>query len=382
MQCPIARSLERVGEWWSILILRDAFHGLTRFDQFQESLGIAPNMLTRRLNALVEAGLLRTPPLQRAPAARRIRADRARPRLPAGAVGIARLGQQAFRPRGHERRDRRQPDRRGSRPGAGRSQERPPARRSRFPFGRRDPPPMRAPASATPVPPHRSRPFKRPTNRLPSADRRRRQAMETGDGYRRARTSGDRRPGEIGEIRAQDPGACRPRARPRARAASATAATGGPPAALSKAPTTPMSAATSPRCRRMSPASSPQILVADNQSRPRRSTADPPRSTRDYQAALEHAEAVVAERSGGARQSAREIHVATVDDPPGRGQSGRQDRARRPSPAPMRSATATLALTTFGTVQNARTDIRRSTQGGAAASPCRRRPGSPPPGSS
>jgi DNA-binding HxlR family transcriptional regulator len=58
MQCPIARSLERVGEWWSILILRDAFHGLTRFDQFQKSLDIAPNMLTRRLNALVEAGLL------------------------------------------------------------------------------------------------------------------------------------------------------------------------------------------------------------------------------------------------------------------------------------------------------------------------------------
>ena len=58
MQCPIARSLERVGEWWSILILRDAFHGLTRFDEFQKSLAIAPNMLTRRLNALVESGLL------------------------------------------------------------------------------------------------------------------------------------------------------------------------------------------------------------------------------------------------------------------------------------------------------------------------------------
>ena len=58
MQCPIARSLERVGEWWSILILRDAFRGLTRFDQFQKSLDIAPNMLTRRLNALVESGLL------------------------------------------------------------------------------------------------------------------------------------------------------------------------------------------------------------------------------------------------------------------------------------------------------------------------------------
>jgi DNA-binding HxlR family transcriptional regulator len=58
MQCPIARSLERVGEWWSILILRDAFYGLTRFDEFHKSLGIAPNMLTRRLKGLVEAGLM------------------------------------------------------------------------------------------------------------------------------------------------------------------------------------------------------------------------------------------------------------------------------------------------------------------------------------
>jgi DNA-binding HxlR family transcriptional regulator len=58
MSCPIARSLERVGEWWSMLIMRDALHGLTRFDQFQESLGIAPNMLARRLKALVAAGLL------------------------------------------------------------------------------------------------------------------------------------------------------------------------------------------------------------------------------------------------------------------------------------------------------------------------------------
>jgi DNA-binding HxlR family transcriptional regulator len=58
MQCPIARGLERVGEWWSILILRDAFRGLTRFDEFAEDLGVAPGILTRRLNALVEAGLL------------------------------------------------------------------------------------------------------------------------------------------------------------------------------------------------------------------------------------------------------------------------------------------------------------------------------------
>lgn len=58
MSCPVALALERVGEWWSILILRDATHGLSRFDQFQKSLGISPNSLTRRLNGLVEAGLL------------------------------------------------------------------------------------------------------------------------------------------------------------------------------------------------------------------------------------------------------------------------------------------------------------------------------------
>jgi DNA-binding HxlR family transcriptional regulator len=58
MDCPIARTLDRVGEWWSILILRDAFGGMTRFDEFAQSLGIAPNMLTRRLTGLVEAGLM------------------------------------------------------------------------------------------------------------------------------------------------------------------------------------------------------------------------------------------------------------------------------------------------------------------------------------
>jgi len=58
MDCPIARSLDRVGEWWSILILRDALAGMTRFEEFQKSLAIAPNILTRRLNALVDAGFL------------------------------------------------------------------------------------------------------------------------------------------------------------------------------------------------------------------------------------------------------------------------------------------------------------------------------------
>ena len=56
--CPAARALDSVGDWWSILILRDVFQGLTRFDDFQRSLGIAPNILTRRLKYLIEEGLL------------------------------------------------------------------------------------------------------------------------------------------------------------------------------------------------------------------------------------------------------------------------------------------------------------------------------------
>jgi DNA-binding HxlR family transcriptional regulator len=56
-ECPAARALDTVGEWWSILILRDAFQGTTRFDEFEASLGIAPNMLSRRLRHLTDAGM-------------------------------------------------------------------------------------------------------------------------------------------------------------------------------------------------------------------------------------------------------------------------------------------------------------------------------------
>ncbi|MFL5840602.1 MAG: winged helix-turn-helix transcriptional regulator [Thermoleophilaceae bacterium] len=56
--CSIARALEVVGERWTLLIVRDAFLGLRRFEEFQESLGIARNVLTDRLNRLVEEGVL------------------------------------------------------------------------------------------------------------------------------------------------------------------------------------------------------------------------------------------------------------------------------------------------------------------------------------
>jgi DNA-binding HxlR family transcriptional regulator len=56
--CSVARTLEIVGERWTLLIIRDAFLGLSRFEQFQEKLGIARNVLADRLNRLVEAGIL------------------------------------------------------------------------------------------------------------------------------------------------------------------------------------------------------------------------------------------------------------------------------------------------------------------------------------
>ena len=57
--CSIARSLEVVGERWSLLIIRDAhFAGLTRFTDFQRSLGIATNVLRDRLEAFVDAGIM------------------------------------------------------------------------------------------------------------------------------------------------------------------------------------------------------------------------------------------------------------------------------------------------------------------------------------
>lgn len=58
MQCSIARSLEQVGSWWSLLIIRDALMGARRFGQFERSLGIAKNTLATRLGELVDADIL------------------------------------------------------------------------------------------------------------------------------------------------------------------------------------------------------------------------------------------------------------------------------------------------------------------------------------
>ena len=60
--CPVARSLDVLGDWWSLLIIRDAFLGLRRFSEFQKNLGCAKNILTVRLRALVEHDILTTAP--------------------------------------------------------------------------------------------------------------------------------------------------------------------------------------------------------------------------------------------------------------------------------------------------------------------------------
>ncbi|MGZ3291012.1 MAG: winged helix-turn-helix transcriptional regulator, partial [Xanthobacteraceae bacterium] len=56
-QCPIARSLDTLGDWWSLLIIRDAFLGRRRFSEFQKNLGCAKNILAVRLRTLVEQGI-------------------------------------------------------------------------------------------------------------------------------------------------------------------------------------------------------------------------------------------------------------------------------------------------------------------------------------
>ncbi|MGY4623390.1 winged helix-turn-helix transcriptional regulator [Bradyrhizobium sp. USDA 4486] len=60
--CGIARSLEIVGDWWSLLIIRNAFQGASRFGEFQKSLGLAKNILSSRLKKLVEADIFRVEP--------------------------------------------------------------------------------------------------------------------------------------------------------------------------------------------------------------------------------------------------------------------------------------------------------------------------------
>ncbi len=61
-ECPVARSLDAIGDGWSLLIIRDAFDGMRRFGEFQRSLGMAKNILSTRLRSLVAHGVLEVVP--------------------------------------------------------------------------------------------------------------------------------------------------------------------------------------------------------------------------------------------------------------------------------------------------------------------------------
>jgi DNA-binding HxlR family transcriptional regulator len=65
--CSIARAVDLLGDWWTPLVLREAYYGVRRFDEFQRMLGIGRNVLTQRLNRLVEEGLLERVPYEERP---------------------------------------------------------------------------------------------------------------------------------------------------------------------------------------------------------------------------------------------------------------------------------------------------------------------------
>jgi DNA-binding HxlR family transcriptional regulator len=62
--CPIARALDIIGDWWSILIIRDAHGGTCRFSEFQRNLNMAKNILASRLRKLVDADILELAPAE------------------------------------------------------------------------------------------------------------------------------------------------------------------------------------------------------------------------------------------------------------------------------------------------------------------------------
>jgi DNA-binding HxlR family transcriptional regulator len=100
LECPVGRAVETVGEWWSILILRDAFQGATKFDEFSRNLGIAPNILSRRLSHLTESGMfVRRRYQERPPRYEYVLTQKARDFFPVVAALLA-WGNQHLAPKG------------------------------------------------------------------------------------------------------------------------------------------------------------------------------------------------------------------------------------------------------------------------------------------
>ncbi|MDA9444859.1 transcriptional regulator [Bradyrhizobium sp. CCBAU 51745] len=99
-ECPVGRAVETVGEWWSILILRDALQGSTRFDEFERNLSIAPNILSRRLAHLTKTGMfVRRRYQERPPRYEYVLTDKARDFFPVIATLLA-WGNKHLAPKG------------------------------------------------------------------------------------------------------------------------------------------------------------------------------------------------------------------------------------------------------------------------------------------
>ena len=99
LTCSIASTLKVIGDKWTLLILRDAFRGVRRFDDFACDLGIARNLLTDRLAKLVEHGILARVPYQERPVRHEYRLTANGPRASPALVRVHALGRQAPRER-------------------------------------------------------------------------------------------------------------------------------------------------------------------------------------------------------------------------------------------------------------------------------------------
>jgi DNA-binding HxlR family transcriptional regulator len=101
--CSLARTLELIGDRWTLLVIRDAFLGLRRFEDFQKSLGVARNVLTDRLNRLVEQGILRRELYQERPERYEYRLTRKGVELWPAMMTMMKWGDRYLYPEGHPR---------------------------------------------------------------------------------------------------------------------------------------------------------------------------------------------------------------------------------------------------------------------------------------
>ena len=101
--CSIARTLEVIGDRWTLLVIRDAFLGVRRFEDFQKSLGVARNVLTDRLNRLVDEGILRRNLYQERPERYEYRLTRKGVELWPAMMTMMKWGDRYLYPEGHPR---------------------------------------------------------------------------------------------------------------------------------------------------------------------------------------------------------------------------------------------------------------------------------------